>query len=290
MNGRQSRVVLVCGATGRQGGSVARALLGRGHTVRAFTRHPDSLPARTLASLGALVVEGDFEDRESLEAAASGVDTVYSMGTSRNGTELETRHGQAVAVAAKAARVGHLIYSSVASADRKTGIPHFESKFKVERYINNLGVPFTISAPVTFMDNILTGSSLPDLHRRRLRRALPGNRRLQQIALRDVGAFAAALVERREEVFGRRFDIAGDEVDGDRQAALLSRITGLQVEYQRVPLELLETQHPDLAAMYDWLDRVGYSADIPGLRREFPEVGWHTFEAWAREQNWSAIL
>jgi hypothetical protein len=84
--------------------------------------------------------------------------------------------------------------------------------------------------------------------------------------------------------------IAGDEVDGDRQAALLSRITGLQVEYQRVPLELLETQHPDLAAMYDWLDRVGYSADIPGLRREFPEVGWHTFEAWAREQNWSAIL
>jgi len=127
------RSVLVTGATGQQGGGVARALLSRGHRVKALTRKPDSDAARRLTSAGADLVTGDLGDAASVLKAASDVSTMFLMGNSYEaGTEEETRQGISAAEAAKAAGVGHLIYSSVADANKKTGIPHFESKYLVE--------------------------------------------------------------------------------------------------------------------------------------------------------------
>ena len=155
------RSVLVTGATGQQGGAVARALLSRGHRVKALTRKPDSDAARRLASAGADVVTGDLGDAASVLKAASDVDTMFLMGNSYEaGTEAETRQGIIAADAAKAAGVGHLIYSSVADADKKTGIPHFESKYLVEKHVAGLGIPYTISAPVAFMENIVAPWSI----------------------------------------------------------------------------------------------------------------------------------
>jgi uncharacterized protein YbjT (DUF2867 family) len=146
------RNVLVTGATGQQGGAVARALLSSGHRVRALTRKPDSDAARQLMSAGADLVTGDLGDTASVLKAASGVGTVFLMGNSNEaGTEEETRQGITAAEAAKDAGVGHLIYSSVADANKKTGIPHFESKCLVEKHVAGLGIPYTISAPASFM-------------------------------------------------------------------------------------------------------------------------------------------
>src|SRR6266404_5133500 len=142
------RSVLVSGATGQQGGAVARALLSRGHRVKALTRKPDSEAARQLMSAGADLVTGDLGDAASVLKAASGVGTMFLMGNSYEaGTEEETRQGIIAAETAKAAGVGHLIYSSVADANKKTGIPHFESKYLVEKHVAGLGIPYTISAP-----------------------------------------------------------------------------------------------------------------------------------------------
>ena len=134
------RSILVAGATGQQGGAVAHALLARGHRVRALTRKPDSDAARRLRSAGADLVTGDLGDTASVLKAASGVGTVFLMGNSNEaGTEEETRQGITAAEAAKDAGVGHLIYSSVADANKKTGIPHFDSKYLVEKHVAEIG-------------------------------------------------------------------------------------------------------------------------------------------------------
>lgn len=285
-----TRTVLVTGATGQQGGAVAQALLARGHRVKALTRKPDSDAARQLASAGADVVAGDLGDASSIMKAASGVDAMFLMGNSYEaGTEEETRQGIIAADAAKAAGVGHLIYSSVADADRKTGIPHFESKYLVEEHVAGLGIPYTVSAPVAFMENIVAPWSVGALRQGTHAFAMPPERILQLIALADIGAFVAALVERRDDVFGKRFDIAGDELSGEEQAQILSQAIGRPIAYQEIPIAAARQQSEDAALMFEWFDRVGYDADIAALRRDFPEVHWQSFADWARAFDWGVL-
>ena len=283
--------VLVTGATGQQGGALARVLLDKGHRVRAFVRKPDSPEAKELERLGAELTEGNFEQPSTIEDAARGVDAVFVVATPfEAGTEAEVRHGIAAADAAKAAGVGHLVYSSVANADRDTAIPHFDSKREVEEHIERLGVPYTIVAPVYFMENLLAPWTLPELKGGRLPMALSSSRPLQQIALSDIAAFTALILEKRKDFAGQRLDIASDEVAGDEVAETLTRVTGHEIHYVELPLEQVrQAMGDDGARMFEWFDQVGYSADIAALRRDHPEVGWHTFEGWAKEQEWSAL-
>ena len=284
------RSVLVAGATGQQGGAVLRALLSRGHRVKALTRKPGSDAARQLASAGAEVLAGDLGDADSVRKAASGVDAMFLMGNSYEaGTEGETRQGIIAADAAKAASVGHLIYSSVADANKKTGIPHFESKYLVEKHIAGLGIPYTISAPVAFMENVVAPWSIAGMRQGVLAFAMPPRRVLQLVALADIGAFVAALVERREQVFGKRFDLAGIELSGEEQAKILSQAIGRPINYQEIPIAAARQQSEDAALMFEWFDRVGYDVDIAALHKDFQEVRWHSFADWAREFDWSVL-
>ncbi|UVK44459.1 NmrA/HSCARG family protein [Mesorhizobium sp. AR07] len=284
------RSILVTGATGQQGGAVARALLSRGHRVKALTRKPDSEAARQLASAGADIVAGDLADAASVVRAAKDVDTMFLMGNSYEvGLQEETRQGIIAADAAKAAGVGHLIYSSVADADKKTGIPHFESKYLVEKHVAGLGIPYTISAPVAFMENVAAPWSIGALSQGTYAFAMPPKRVLQLVSLADIGGFVAALAERRDQVFGKRFDFAGDELSGEAQAKILSEAIGRPIGYQEIPIAVARQQSEDAALMFEWFDRVGYDADIAALRKEFPEVGWHNFADWARAFDWSTL-
>ena len=284
------RSVLVTGATGQQGGAVAHALLARGHRVKALTRKPDGDAARRLAAAGAEVVAGDLSDTASVLKAATGVGTMFLMGNSyEGGVEEEARQGILAADAAKAAGVGHLIYSSVADANKKTGIPHFDSKSLVEKHVAGLGIPHTISAPVAFMENMVAPWSLNALRNGTHAFGMPPKRVLQLVALADIGAFVAALVERRERVFGKRFDFAGDELSGEEQVKILSRAIGRPINYQEIPLAAARQQSEDVALMFEWFDRVGYDVDIAALHRDFPEVPWHSFADWARKFDWSIL-
>ena len=103
------------------------------------------------------------------------------------------------------------------------------------------------------------------------------------------GAFVSALVERREQVFGKRFDFAGDELSGEEQAKILSHAIGRPINYQEIPIAAARQQSEDTALMFEWFDRVGYDADIAALRRDFSEVRWHSFADWAREFDWSVL-
>ncbi|NZD62142.1 NmrA/HSCARG family protein [Rhizobium sp. WYCCWR 11290] len=284
------RSVLVTGATGQQGGAVVRALIARGHRVRAISRKPDSDGAKRLAAAGVEVVAGNLDDGVSVAKAASGVDTMFLMGNSYEaGVEAETRQGILAADAAKAAGIGHLIYSSVGDADKKTGIPHFDSKYLVEQHLAGLGIPYTISAPVAFMENTVAPWAIDGLRQGVYAAALPPTRVLQQITIDDIGAFVAVLAERCEQVFGKRFDIAGDELSGEQQAKILSEVLGRPIRYQELPIAAIRQQSEDTALMFEWFDRTGYDADLSALRRDFPEVGWHRYADWAKGFNWSVL-
>jgi uncharacterized protein YbjT (DUF2867 family) len=149
--------ILVTGATGQQGGAVLRHLRRQGFAVRALTRDVHSPAARTLVATGVAVVQGDFEDRASLARALDGASGAYAVQTpfQHGGVEGELRQGLAFADAANAAGIQHLVYSSVGSAERQTGIPHFESKYQIEEHIRALGLPHTILRPVFLMENFL---------------------------------------------------------------------------------------------------------------------------------------
>jgi uncharacterized protein YbjT (DUF2867 family) len=265
-------------------------LLSRGHRVKALTRKPDTDAARRLASAGAEIVAGDLDDAAAVQKAARGADAVYLMGNSYEaGVEAETRQGIAAAEAVKVAGVGHLVYSSVASADKKTGVPHFDSKYLVEQHVAGLGIPYTISAPVAFMENVVAPWAVGPLAQGIHAFAMPSGRALQLVSLADIGAFATSLIERRERVFGKRFDIAGDDISGEEQAKVLAQALGHPVAFQQVPIAAVRQQSEDLALMMEWFDRVGYDVDIGALHNDFGEVRWHSFADWARSFDWSTV-
>lgn len=282
--------VLVMGATGNQGGAVVQSLLPKGHHIRAVTRNPDSSKAKRLKEQGVEVLKGDLSDVDSIVKAAAGMDTVYAMTTPfEAGIEAEVKQGITLVDAIKQAGVGHLVFGSVASADQQTGIPHFDSKYEVEKYITSLNIPYTISAPVFFMENLISPWFLPSIKEGTLKLAMPADRSLQHVSVKNIGEFAASLIERRDEVFGQRIDIAGDELNGVEVAALLSKVSGRNIGYEGFDPELIRTDNPDFAAMFDWFNRVGYSADKEKLRRDFREVQWQDMEDWAQKQDWSVL-
>ena len=283
-------IVLVIGATGQQGGSVARQLLDKGHHVRAFTRDPDSSGARRIESLGANLLIGNMDDRESVIRAAKGVDAVYAMTSFfQSGLEAEVRQGRTIADGVHAAGIQHFVYASVGSADQSTGIPHFESKYEIERHIKSLGIPHTIVAPVYFSENILSPWVLPGLLQGTLAIPLLPDRPLQQIPVQDISSFVSLVLENRSQFLGKRIDIASDEPTGKRIAEIISTASGRRIDYVQQPIAEVYKFSPDAAKMSEWFDEVGYSADIAALRRDYPEVGWHTFEEWAKAQSWSIL-
>ncbi len=282
--------VLVSGATGNQGGAVAQALLTAGHEVRALSRNTESPRARSLAEQGAELIRGNLDDAKSIRRALDGTDSFYLMGSPQEGgVEGEAKQGIELANAAKAAGVGHLVYGSVANADLDTGIPHFDSKYQVEKHIKTLDIPYSISAPVFFMDNVVAPWSLDALKGGKVMLAMQGDRSLQQVSVKNIGEFVASLIGRREEVFGKRIDFAGDELTGNQCAAILTRITGQQINYEALPVSVIKDQDDDMGAMFEWFNSVGYNVDIPEVRKKFSDVDWQSYSQWVDSQDWQFL-
>ena len=277
--------ILVTGATGTQGNAVARALLARGRQVRALTRDPAKQAARQLAAIGAELATGDFTDAATLRRAATGTSAVFAMGTPfEAGAQAETQQAITLLDAAAEAGTGQLVYSSVASALDNTGIPHFESKAEVERHLATLPLPWTVIAPVAFLENMHAPWSAPALAQGVYSSVLPGDVVSQQVAIADLADFAAVVISDRHRFAGRRIELASLQVTGEDVAVALSRQLGHPVHYQQAPQEGMDD---DLLKMSAFLRESGYSVDTPALHTEYPQIGWHGLEDWIAEQNWS---
>jgi uncharacterized protein YbjT (DUF2867 family) len=282
-------VVTVLGATGGQGGAVVTALLRHRQEVRAVVRDPGSARARALGSRGVTTVAGDLTDAESLARAFTGVDAAFAVTTPfERGPEAEVEQGEAIVAAARLAGLPHLVMASVASADRHTGIPHFESKALVEQVLAATGLPATVVAPTYFYDNVL--GSMPDIAAGVMPLAMPGDKPLQQVARRDLGEVVAAVLAEPARWTGRRIEVAGDDPTPERMAVAISAASGRPVRYQPVPLSRVRAASDDMGAMFTFLSETGYQVDLRALRTDFPAIDWISYSQWVSSVDWPAVV
>ena len=278
------KVVLLTGATGKQGGATLRHLAGQqGFRLRAMTRKPDGDAASVLAALGAQVVMGDLEDPSSLERALEGAWGVFAVqNTWEAGVEGEEAQGKRLAELARRAGVRHYVYTSVGSAHLRTGIPHFDNKARIEERVRSLKFPsHVILRPVFFMQNLVSPWFLQG---EKLVTPMRPTTKLQMIAADDIGRFAAQSILEAEKWSGTETDLAGDSVTMPEAADAVSEIVGRKITLEAVPIEAVRQNSEDFAKMIEWFERVGYSADIAALPRRWG-IRPMSLREWARAQR-----
>lgn len=282
------RVVLVAGATGRQGGGVVRHMLRKGWSLRALTRNPKSYAAQQLAARGVEVAHGDLDDPASLERAARGVYGIFSVQDFWTvGARREVQQGKNLADVAKKVGVRHFVYSSVGGAERNSGITHWETKWVVEQHIRSLGLPVTILRPASFMETYHITEVEIGLLKGKLVDPIRGDKPYQTIATDDIGAFVAVAFERPKDFVGLELEIAGSELTNLQAAQVFSRVLNRPVTFKKLPMLVVKlVLGKEFYEMFDWFNKRGYQANISDLRRKYPEVHLHSLEEWLREDGW----
>jgi uncharacterized protein YbjT (DUF2867 family) len=256
--------------------------------LRALTRDPRSGAAQELTRQGVEVVQGDLEDPASLERATRGVYGVYSVQDFwAVGARREVQQGKNLADAAKRAGVAHFVYASVGGAERNSGIDHWESKWQIENHIRSLGLPATMLRPVAYMENYYIDQVEIGLLKGKLMDPIRADKPYQTIATDDIGAFAALAFERPGDFVGRALEIAGSELTNPEAAQVFSGVLGRPVKFQRLPMPLVKLlMGKEFYQMFRWFNEAGFQADIPALRRQYPEVALKSLEEWLRSEGW----
>ena len=284
---KEGKIILVAGATGKQGGAVIRHLQEKGWRIRALTRNSSSKAAQALASKGIDVLQGNMNNLQSLEKA---MDNAYGVFSVQDfwivGVKEEIQQGKNMADAAKKAGVQHFVYSSAAGADRESGVDHFESKFVIEEYIRNIGLQATILRPVGFMENYNIPRVKNSILKGKLAHPVMPDKKLQLIPTDDIGALVAAAFEEPEKFFGLAIDIASDELTNPEIAETFSRVMGRPIRFNKLPMLIVRLfMGKELHRMFRWINKVGYDVDIPALSSNNPKVKLTSLEEWL-QRNW----
>lgn len=282
------KIIVIAGATGAQGGGLARALLNDPRSefaVRALTRNPDSPAARALAALGAETVAADVDDTASLRAAYSGAYGAFCVTFfwEHFSPEREQKQAAAMAQAAKDAGLRHVVWSTLEDTrkwiplndDRmptllgKYKVPHFDSKGESDAIFRELGVPTTFLLTSFYWDNFIHFGMAPTPGPDGvLAITLPmGSAKLPGIAAEDIGRCAHGIFT-RPEMAGRTVGIAGEHLTGDEMAAGFSRLLGREVRYNAVTPEAFRSfgfpGAEDLGNMFQF--KRDFEAEFRGAR------------------------
>ncbi len=289
------KTILVVGATGAQGGSVADHLLARGpFNVRGLTRHPDSEEAKALRQAGAEVVKGDLEDLDSIRAALRGCYGCFGVTNFWEHFEREYGEGKNLVDAVRRSNVEHFVFSTLPHCKKisagKLEVPHFDLKAQLEAYARGLGIPATFVHVAFYFENFLTffppqwrkdgsfGFGFPQ-----------GDAPLAGVAVEDVGSIVAPIFERPEDYLGKVLGIVGDELTGEQYAETMTRILGTEINYRHVSREQFAAlKFPgaeDLANMFEFnrLYIPTRRADLEACRALNPQM--QTFETWLKAKK-----
>ncbi|MEU3521964.1 NmrA family NAD(P)-binding protein [Streptomyces sp. NPDC006654] len=278
------RLVVVTGATGRQGSATAHRLLAAGRPVRALVRDTTAPAAAALETAGAELVRGDFDDPSSLPAALEGAAALFAVppvafGPAGADVELEFARGRALTDAAAAVGVEHVVFTGVASTPGRPG--GSEGKKRIEDYLRERIRSVTVLRPVRFMSNYLgsTPIGLDGIVHGVHRHIFPPDEPAQIIAVEDIAEFAALAFDRPDRFAGRSLELAGDAPTPVEAVAAISEATGVTVRYEQLTHAEATALHPEIARVRErWAAGSRWHADIEALRVIHP--GLRTLAHW----------
>lgn len=292
-------IILVTGATGTQGGAVARRLLGEGHEVRALVRDPAAPSAKDIEAWGAVLVPGSFDDRESLLAAASGAQAVFSVQPAPQADpDSERKEARALVAAARQAGADHFIHTSVSNTgsfrsmagwgEGRWARNYWESKADAEALAADAGFRhLTILRPAFMMENFIEPKSrgmFPDLAKGEIVAAIEPDTRIALVAADDIAAAVSIAIADPRGFAGEPLELAGDWLTLPEIARTMSR-TGLGEVTARTlgPSALIERgQFAGWVETQEWMNIVGYPARPEAMMRR--GLTPTSFAAWAQRQ------
>jgi uncharacterized protein YbjT (DUF2867 family) len=285
--------VVVTGATGQQGGATARRLLAAGRQVRALVRDTTSSAATALEAAGVEVVHGDFDAPSSLVPALKGAAALFAIppaayGPGGTDVELEFARGRALADAASAVGIEHVVFSGVASTPEP--LAGFQGKARVEQYLREQIPLVTVLRPARFMSNYLgTGAiGLDGIAGGVHRHIFPPDEPVQIIALEDIAEFAALAFDDPDRFAGRTLELAGDAPTPTEAVAAISEATGVAVRYEQLTHDEAAALNSEIAHVRQrWISGSRWHADIEVLRVVHP--GLRTFADWLAESGATAL-
>lgn len=279
-------LVVVTGATGRQGGAVARRLLADGWRVRGLTRSPDSAAARDLAARGIEVVRADMADLDALRRVCEGAHGVYSVQNPMiSGQDRELLQGRNVATAAADAGVSHLVHGSAGPGTPGTGVAAWDGKLELAAYARGRGVPLTVLRPMAFMELMTDKDLYPPVAAWHLMPRLVGDDRpLPWLSAEDLGAIAARAFADPATYVGADLGLAADVRTLAECRETWRRVTGRTPRRFPMPVWLFERfTGQDLTRMWRWLATHDVEADVSRTRSILPTAA--TVEEFVRRRG-----
>jgi uncharacterized protein YbjT (DUF2867 family) len=288
MSADQSRLIVVTGATGLQGGQVARQLHAAGWRVRALTRDRNSAKAQALAAQGIEVAQGDMNDPASLAPVFEGAYGVFSVQNPMlSGVESEIRQGKNVGDTARQAGLQHFVYASAGTGAPGTGVPSWESKLAVEAHLKSLGLPLTILRPMAFMELMTDAKFFPQVAVWHVMPQMMGSARpVGWLSARDVGVIVAKAFADRSHFIGQDLKLASDVQSIDACRRLYAETLGRNPPRFPLPPWLFQrfgfVGH-DLGRMWRWLRTGDIPLDIKPTLALLPEA--LTVRAWLATQR-----
>ncbi len=269
------KTIFVTGATGNQGGAVAASLISNGFKIKVLTRKTDSFNAQKLQQLNAELVKGDLNDLDTFRSHLKGVDGIFSVQTFENGIDKEIKQGVDLANLAKEYGVDHFLYSSVSGADLNTGIPHFDSKYKIEHHIKQLGLPYTIIRPTSLFENFLIPQIRSRILKGKLASPINRNKTQQFISAVDIGKISADIFMNKDRYLGKTITIGSEEMDMQQVATIFSTVLSREISYQKFPMIIARfVMGKDLYKMFTWINENDaiFIKDLEIFKKEYPHL------------------
>jgi uncharacterized protein YbjT (DUF2867 family) len=279
-------LVLVTGATGKQGSAVVKHLLAKGVKVRALSRNGNSPTAQKLRQAGVDIAQGDMNDRSSLEPAFNGVNAVFAVQdfwAKGVGYKGEVQQGINLANAALQANVTHFVQSGMAQGTQIAGIEHFESKKAICDHIKVIGLPHTVVGTVYFMDNLLDPKQGGSMTFPTLAGTLRPQTKMHMLSVDDLGAIVAHILTHRDQYVNQYIDIASDCLTVPEMKQIYERTTGKRAKAWSLPSWLLRVFNKDFAKQLVWQNDPGWSFSIEPSRAMRPELC--SFEQFIRQHQ-----
>ena len=263
----KNKLIVVIGATGRQGQAVIKSLIKKGYNIRALVRNPEKAN-ELLNGSNVEIFKGDLKNIDSLSGLFN---NAYGLYFALPFLKVSIEFGKTLLNTAKDSNLEHIIYSSVGGADRNTKVNHFCYKKEIEDYLKSLGMPYTIIRPVGYMDEFANPKSIKVITGL-LNLYLSKSKKFQLISLQDIGRFVEIAFENPVKYISKEIEIAGDELTLTEVFEKIEKVKNVKIAPARIPGFVKFILPKILKQMFTFYEEDGWRADLKSLREENPEL------------------